>query len=152
MVQIKLTLVAALAAMTVSAAPVSTRDEATDVACGAILSPLNTFLNYQAGNVATSTAGIVKGLDGLLSEIPDKNVNQIVTSATEGLANGVVNGVSTVLYGISTAVINADPACKSNMVFCKNELNAAKSGVAAGQGEAKDACLQAKYGCAAFFT
>lgn len=122
------------------------------------MSPLNPMLTSlsppcsQSGNVATSTAGILAGVNGLIDEYPDKSVDEIISAATSGLANGIVNGVSNTLYGLSTAVINADPSCKTNMAFCNNEISAAKSATAAGQAEAKDACLQAKYGCANFYS
>lgn len=138
------------------AAPAGLADLKTttnDVVCGGLVSPLTGFLDYQSGNVATSTQGILEGVNGLIAESNvDSNIQKIVSTATDGLTESLVNGVSNMLYGLSAGIRGASPECKNNLQFCNSELQAAKDATAAGQPQAKDACLQAKYSCGQFYS
>lgn len=152
-----LLIAAAVAGLAASAPASSKTSQASqageDAVCGGVVSPFTAFLDYQSGNVAVSSQGILKGIDGLIKDSgANANVQQIISSTTDGLATSLLNGVSNVLYGLSAGIRGATPACKKNMQFCNSELQAARDSVSSGQPEAKDACLQAKYSCGQFYT
>ncbi|CAD0012838.1 hypothetical protein D6C84_07508 [Aureobasidium pullulans] len=153
MVQITYLLTAALASVSL-AAPLenrqSTDDAASNLACGALLQPLAGFLDYQSGNVGGNVQNILAAANNILSQaqLPD-DVSTIISSVTGGIVGSLTNGVSNVLYGLSTGADNVDPECRQNAAYCTNEVSAASAACSAGQlTQAQDACLQAKYTCA----
>ncbi|KAH0283585.1 hypothetical protein M436DRAFT_43253 [Aureobasidium namibiae CBS 147.97] len=135
------------------AAPLDTRQTTSstdDLVCGALLQPLAGFLDYQSGNAGGNTQNVLAAASNILSDanLPS-DVETIINSVTGGIVGSITNGVSNVLYGLSTGADNVDPECKQNAAYCTNELRAASAACAAGQSaQAQDACLQAKYTCA----
>ncbi|KAI5195564.1 hypothetical protein E4T39_08151 [Aureobasidium subglaciale] len=121
-----------------------------DVVCGGLLQPLAGFLDYQSGNVGGNTNDILTAAGEILNQSPaPSEVNTILTSLTGGVVASLVNGVTNVLYGLSTAADNVDPECRQNAAYCTNELRAASAACSSSQlTEAQDACPQAKYTCA----
>ncbi|THX73603.1 hypothetical protein D6D04_08442 [Aureobasidium pullulans] len=154
MVQFTTLLTAALAGVSF-AAPLESRasssvDNANNVVCGALLSPLTQVFDYQSGNVGGNVEDVLAAANNILSEAKlPKDVESILSSVTGGIVGSVTNGVSNILYGLSTAAENVDPECRTNAAYCTNELGAARAACASNQkAQAQDGCLQAKYTCA----
>jgi len=128
----------------------SATSSTNDVICGGLLQPLAGFLDYQSGNVGGNVNNILAAAGQLLekSELPSE-VETIITSVTGGVVASLTNGVTNILYGLSTAADNVDPECRQDAAYCINELRAAQGACASGQTvQAQDACPQAKYTCA----
>jgi hypothetical protein len=128
----------------------SATSSASDVLCGGLLQPLAGFLDYQSGNVGGNTNNILAAAGQLLekAELPNE-VESIVSSVSGGIVASLTNGVTNILYGLSTAADNVNPECRQNAAYCINELRAAQGACASGQTiQAQDACPQAKYTCA----
>jgi hypothetical protein len=122
----------------------------SDVVCGGLLQPLAGFLDYQSGNVGGNTNDILTAAGAVLekSALPAE-VGTILTSVTGGITASLVNGVTNILYGLSTLADNVDPECRQNAAYCTNELRAASAACSSSQlTQAQDACPQAKYTCA----
>jgi hypothetical protein len=127
----------------------SAASSTSDVVCGGLLQPLAGFLDYQSGNVGGNVNNILAAAGQLLekTQLPSE-VEIIVTSVTGGIVASLTNGVTNILYGLSTAADNVDPECRQNAAYCVNELRAAQGACASGQTvQAQDACPQAKYTC-----
>ncbi|KAI4850725.1 hypothetical protein E4T44_02577 [Aureobasidium sp. EXF-8845] len=121
-----------------------------NLVCGALLQPLAGFLDYQSGNAAGNTENVLAAASNVLAgaNLP-LDVESIINGVTGGIVGSISNGVSNVLYDLSTGADNVDPECRDNAAYCTNGLRAASAACSAGQfAQAQDACLQAKYTCA----
>lgn len=140
-------LVALSLAGSVIATPTGPKSGGNDLLCGGLLQPLAGFLDFQAGNVGGNVENILGAAEDIVSGTP-KDIKTILESVVGGVVGSLTNGVTNILYGLSTAVDAVDPECRKNAALCLNELHAAAGACASGQkSQARDACLQSKYTC-----